>query len=208
VAAVPGGYVIVWHADGLDGSLLGVFGQRLDASGKLIGTMFRANSTTAHDQRDPAIAADSAGNTVVVWSSYGQDGDLGGIYGQLFDVNGRLAGNEFQVNSVTAGHQAKPQVAYLPGGGFVVGWTTEAIGDNPGALSLRVFARNGSPLIPEIRIPGSPSLHPELVDLQSGKAGGFSLRWLLRADTRATAASYLQQFTAEGTAIAAPVTLP
>jgi hypothetical protein len=208
VAAMPGGYVIVWHADGLDGSLLGVFGQRLDAGGKLVGTMFRVNSTTEYDQRDPAIAADTVGNTVVAWSSYGQDGDLGGIFGQLFDAKGIRVGSEFQINGVIAGHQARPQIVYLPGGVFVVGWTTEAIGDNPGALSLRAFARNGSPMIPEVRIPGSSSLHPQLVDLQSGPSGGFTLRWLLRDDTRATAVSLLQQFTAQGAALATPVTLP
>jgi hypothetical protein len=209
VAAVPGGYVVVWHADALDGSLLGVFGQRLDAAGKLVGAMFRANSATAYDQRDPLIAADPAGNTVVVWSSYGQDGDLGGIFGQLFDAKGTVTGGEFQVNTVTAGHQARPQVVYLPSGGFVVGWTTEAVGGDPGALSLRVFTHNGIPLASEIRAPGSDLVHPELVDLQSGSGGlGFSLRWLLRANTRATVASYQQQFTAQGAAVANPVTLP
>ena len=86
--------------------------------------MIRVNSTTLYDQRDPALAADPAGNTIVVWSSYGQDGDLGGIFGQLFDAKGNATGEEFQINTVTAGHQARPQVVYLPGGGFVVGWTT------------------------------------------------------------------------------------
>jgi len=208
VAAVSSGYVVVWHADVLDGSLLGVFGQRLDATGKLVGPMFRANSTTAYDQRDPALAASLSGNMVVVWSSYGQDGDLGGIFGQLFDAKGNFVGGEFQINSVAAGHQARPQVAYLPSGGFVVGWTTEAIGDNPGALSFRVFAHNGSPITSEIRIPGSDLIHPELVDLQSGTGGGFSLRWLLRANTRATVASYLQQFTAQGGILSNPMALP
>jgi hypothetical protein len=170
--------------------------------------MFRVNSTTAYDQRDAAIAADPTGNTVVVWSSYGQDGDLGGIYGQLFDARGTPVGGEFQVNTVTAGHQARPQVVYLPGGTFVTGWTTEAMGDDPGALSLRVFARNGSPLMPEFRIAGTADHHPELVDLQSAVGGGFSLRWLLRANTRATLGSYLQQFTAQGAAQGTLVTLP
>jgi hypothetical protein len=208
VAAVPGGFVVVWHADGLDGSQLGVFGQRLDVNGRLVGPMFRVNSMTTNDQRDPAISADQAGNTIVVWSSYGQDGDLGGIYGQIFDPAGRAVGGEFQVNRVTQGHQARPQVLYLPSGSFIVGWTTEAIESDPGALSFLLFDRNGIPLTNEIRVPGSDTLHPELIDIQHDAGGGFSLRWLLRDNTRATVATYLQQFLAQGSALGSPMEQP
>jgi hypothetical protein len=208
VASVPNGYVVVWHADELDGSLFGVFGQRVDSRGRLLGPMFRVNSTTAYDQRDPAIAADPAGNTIVVWSSFGQDGDLGGIYGQLYDPNGRPMGGEFQVNSVTAGHQVRPQVTYLVGGGFAVGWTTEALGSELGALSVRVFDRNDLPLTAEIRSPGNTSLHPELVDLEPDPSGGFGLQWQLRDNTRKTIMSYLQHLTAQGAAAGAPGVLP
>jgi len=208
VASVLGGYFVVWHADGLDGSLLGVFGQRLDAGTHPTGSMFRINSTWLFDQRDPAIAADSAGNVVVVWSSYGQDGDLGGIYGQLFDSSGKVVGEEFPINSVTTGHQARPQVAYFSTGGFVVAWTTDAMDSDNGALGLRLFKSNGSPLTGEIRIPGSFSLHPELVALEPDAGGGFSLRWLLRDSAHKTAASYFQRLTSQGLALGAPVILP
>jgi hypothetical protein len=207
VAYLPYGWVVVWHAQDLDGSLLGVYGQRLDVKGNLVGGMFRINSTTALDQRDPSIASDLAGNTVVVWSSYNQDGDLGGIYGQIFDSTGRMVGGEFQVHAVTAGNQARPQVVYLPNGGFVVGWTTDAIGDNQGALSLRLFDPNGLPATNEIRFSGSELLHPELVDLEP-TVNGFSLRWLLRDHSRSTVASYLQQLTTQGFALSLPVKLP
>lgn len=208
VASVPGGYVVVWHADELDGSLFGVFGQRVDSTGRLLGPMFRINSTTAYDQRDPAIAADPAGNTIVVWSSYGQDGDFGGIYGQLYDPKGKPMGGEFQINSVTAGHQELPQVTYLAGGFFAVGWTTEALGSELGALSVRVFDRNGLPVTAEIRSPGNASQHPELVDLEPDPSGGFSLQWQLRDNTRKTINSYLQHLTAQGSAAGAPGMLP
>jgi hypothetical protein len=208
VASVPNGYVVVWHAEGLDGSLLGVFGQRVDTQGNLAGSMFRINSTTVSDQRDPVIAADPAGNTVVVWSSYGQDGDFGGIYGQIFDARGKPVGSEFQINSVTAGHQTWPQATYLPRGGFVVGWTTQPIGPDPGALSFRLFNSNGSPVTSETRISGNALFHPELVDLEPDTISGFSVRWLLRDNTRATIASYQQQFMAQGSASGALVVLP
>jgi len=35
---------------------------------------FQVNTHTTYDQKNAAIAMDAAGNFVVVWSSYGQDG--------------------------------------------------------------------------------------------------------------------------------------
>ena len=208
VVSIPSGYFVVWDADGLDGSLLGVLGQRLDGNAHPTGSMLRINSTWLYDQRDPAIAADTAGNVVIVWSSYGQDGDLGGIYGQIFDSSGKVVGGEFPINNVTPGHQVRPQVAYLPAGSFVVAWTTEAMDADDGALSLRLFKSNGAPLTGEIRTPGSPSLHPELVALEPDGGGGFSLRWLLRDSAHTAVASYFQHLTSQGGALSAPVPLP
>ena len=34
-------------------------------------------------QKDSAVASDSAANAVVVWSGYGEDGDLVGVFGQV-----------------------------------------------------------------------------------------------------------------------------
>jgi hypothetical protein len=208
VVNLSDGYVVVWHADRLDDSLLGVFGQKLDTNGNLAGPMFRINSTTLNDQRDPEIAADLAGNVVVVWSSYGQDGEFGGIYGQLFDAKGKTVGGEFQVNNVTSGHQTEPRVAYLPNGMFVVGWTTEAMYDDLGAISFRVFSGNGTPLLKEVRIAGNVAFHPMLVDLEPGSSAGFGLRWALRNNSRATIASYHQRFTTQGVADGAAEVLP
>jgi hypothetical protein len=39
---------------------------------------------TTGDQAYPSIAADSAGDFVVAWMSYGQDGSLFGIFAQRY----------------------------------------------------------------------------------------------------------------------------
>ena len=41
---------------------------------------FRVNTQTAYDQTDAAIAMDAHGDFLIVWSSYLQDGDSGGIF--------------------------------------------------------------------------------------------------------------------------------
>ncbi len=121
--------------------------------------------------------------------------------GKLFDANGTPVGGEFSVNAVAAGHQEQPQVAVLPNGTFVVAWTTRATPDNVGVLSFRVFNPDATPLTSEVQIPGNGTLHPKLVDLEPESGGGFNVRWLVKTDGPVAVTSYLQHFTAQGTAV-------
>ena len=99
------------------------------------GTEFQVNSYTTNFQRDAAIAMDKAGNFVVVWDSYGQDGDSGGIFGQRFGAGGDPIGSEFQINTSTTGNQKAPAVAMDEAGGFVVVW------HGPGISEEDIFAQ-------------------------------------------------------------------
>src|SRR5262249_18344584 len=56
-------------------------------------------------QSPHAVAMDAAGDYVVTWSSYGQDGSGWGVYAQRYDVNGKALGGEFRVNTTTLGDQ-------------------------------------------------------------------------------------------------------
>ena len=61
---------------------------------------------------------------MATWTSYGgQDGDLSGVYGQLYSSTGARVLGEFQVNTATTGYQQDPSVASLSNGSFVVTWT-------------------------------------------------------------------------------------
>jgi hypothetical protein len=108
-AAAAGEFVVVWNSYYQDGSSWGIFGQRFDGAGSPQGGEFQVNTYTTGGQSDYrpglAVAADSAGNFVVVWSSYGQDGDGQGVFGQRFDSAGSSQGGEFQVNTYTTGNQ-------------------------------------------------------------------------------------------------------
>ena len=86
------------------------------------GWDFPVNNTTAGHQAWPAVAADADGDFVIAWSSAGQDGDEGGIYARRFDHLGQPRGNEFPVNTTTAGNQDYPAVAMDAAGNFVVAW--------------------------------------------------------------------------------------
>lgn len=202
---LPKGFLTVWHAEDLDGSLLGVFGRVLSTSGALASEVMQINTTTSQDQRDPTIDSDPQGNAVVAWSSYDQDGDLGGIFARLFDAEGKAVADEFAVNSLVKGNQAKPQVAFLPGGNFVVAWQTDSQGDEAGALSFRIFSPEGKPITAEIRPPEDVGSAPILMDLSTSPTGLIQLRWSLVDSSGADLGARLQWFNAAGLALGAAV---
>ena len=86
------------------------------------GSEFQVNAYTTGAQRSEAVAVDGSGNFVVVWMSYGQDGDGYGIFGRRFNASGAPQGAEFQVNSYTTNFQYRPGVASDASGNFVVIW--------------------------------------------------------------------------------------
>ena len=79
-----GNFVVVWDSSSQDGSGLGVFGQRFDASGAPLGGEFRVNTSTVSDQLYPMIASKPDGDFVVVWESLGQDGSSYGVFAQRY----------------------------------------------------------------------------------------------------------------------------
>jgi hypothetical protein len=79
-----GNFVVAWASLAEDGSLYGIFGQRFASAGAPLGPEFRINTFTTNEQFRPSVAADAAGNFVVVWDSYAQDGSSYGIFGQRY----------------------------------------------------------------------------------------------------------------------------
>jgi hypothetical protein len=121
-ALAKGAFVVTWVSDGEDGSGLGIYGQRYDATGAAAGSAFRVNSTAVDDQYQPSVTMLVSGGFVVTWQSYLQDGSGWGIYGQRYDAAGAKSGGEFKVNTEVMGDQFHPSVTALADGGFAVTW--------------------------------------------------------------------------------------
>ena len=147
VAMAPGGnFVVVWgtyydQADGQDGDLGAVFGQRYDASGVRVGGEFRVNTYTTGYQAAPSIAMRDDSSFIVTWQTY--DGDGFGIVGQRYDPAGARIGGEFAVPSSTTGSQESSVVRMAASGDFTVVWSDNALG---GELVARRFNAAGAPL--------------------------------------------------------------
>ena len=83
------------------GATTGVYAQRLNAA-QLQGSEFQVNTYTSNGQRFAAVAMDSAGDFVITWSSFTQDGSSYGIYAQRTERDRHGPGGRFRVNSYTS----------------------------------------------------------------------------------------------------------
>ncbi len=146
VAALQSGdFVVAWKSFGQDGSGYGLFGRIFDAAGTPQTGEFQVNTYTANSQYPCAAAGLAGGGFVIVWRSYGQDGDDGGIYGQMFDGNGNKLGGEFRANTYTRDEQTYPTVSALPGGGFVLIWQSYGQDGNLDGIYARNYDSGGNP---------------------------------------------------------------
>lgn len=137
-------YVVVWESEVGDGNSSGIRGQRYN-SNISSGAEFLANSYYPDAQKAPDVAMYDNGGYIVVWQSFGQDGDQNGIFGRRFNYNGIPLGAEFQVNTTTAGDQIKPAITIDSNNGFIITWENIGpVGYNPDIYARRYHA-DGSP---------------------------------------------------------------
>jgi hypothetical protein len=80
-----GDFVVTWGSYGQDGSSGGVFAQRYSSAGARVGAEFQVNSYTTGGQGQPAIASDADGDFIVAWLDSSRDGEVSGVFAQLFD---------------------------------------------------------------------------------------------------------------------------
>jgi hypothetical protein len=167
--AASGAFVVVWESNEQDGSGYGVFGQRYDSSSAPVGPEFRVNTATAANQYRPSVAADGAGNFVVVWQQAG-----GGVFGQRFAGTGAPLGSEFRVNTNTFTVHWRPSVASDASGNFIVVWERVLA-----SIMGQRYSSSGAPLGSEFVV--FDQLHLEWVNMApsvaSDSSGGFAVVW-------------------------------
>jgi hypothetical protein len=153
VAALPGGaFVVVWTTSYQDGDLTGTYARRYAASGAPVDEGFRVNTYTTGGQSQPRVAADAAGDFVVVWGGASGDDDAG-IHGQRFAASGAPLGGEFRVNTYTTGNQQVPGVAMNPtDGSFVVVWNDQGHQYGVSSVKGQRYAPSGEPVGGEFRV--------------------------------------------------------
>jgi hypothetical protein len=119
-----GTFVVVWHSDQPPSAdRTDILGQRFSRLGGKVGPVFRVNSTTTRDQRNPAISHDAKGGFVVAWQA--DVGTKRGIFGRQFAAGGSPIGTDFEVyqENDDSTPPTNPDLAHTgKKGDFVVVW--------------------------------------------------------------------------------------
>ena len=168
----------------------------------LLTDEFTVNGTTANTQETAsenrsAVAMDANGNSVVVWSSSGQDGSGFGVYARRYNSVGAPIGPEFQVNTTTSGDQRYAVVDMNDSGAFVVAWV------GPDGNGTGVFARRfdsaGNAVGDEFRVntyTTNTQSHP-VVGIN--QAGCFVVGWNSYGQDGSGFGVYAQRYWSDGT---------
>lgn len=124
-------YLVVWR-DGRNEGISGadIYGQRLAADGRRIGSNFRISGPGATaDERHPAVAWNRTSNRyLVVWSDGRNDGTSGtDIYGQILGPAGGTVGSNFRISGPGAeADEGSPAVAWnAKANRYLVVWVDE-----------------------------------------------------------------------------------
>lgn len=119
ITALDGGrFIAVWTSNE-GGNLNEVRARIYDADG-IGGTDFLVNTTAAGNQSQGSVTKLDDGRLVFVFTS--EEGASTEIRARLMTDTGAVLGNDFLVNTVTAGVQDAPHVVSLTDGRFMVAW--------------------------------------------------------------------------------------
>ena len=199
-ALADGGFVIAWtdvSGTGEDASGSAVRAQVFDADGTPAGSEFLVNTTTNNDQYDCRITALFDGRFVVTWTNYNETGEFGenefgefvsldssDLHAQIFNSDGTKAGDEFQLNTTSAGsqYQYSSTITSLADGGFVVAWTMidEQQQNYSSVVRAQVFNANGGKVGSELLVNIPPinqliyQTGPKITALADGR---FLIAW-------------------------------
>jgi Ca2+-binding RTX toxin-like protein len=139
------------------------------------------------------VAADAAGNFVVVW----RRAYIDEIRGRRFAADGTPRGGEFVVAPATAGLRGEPAVAMAGDGRFVVTWLVRAGGE--GTVYARRYAADGTAAPGVLTVSSSDRL-PWLPDVAMDDSGEFVVVFADSNVSGAASEVYARMYDAEGTA--------
>jgi hypothetical protein len=147
------------------------------------GAEFQVNSfTTVNvDQISAAVAADAAGNFVVVWKSEYPYGLSHRIRARRFDAGGTPQGPDFQVDNVTSGRPQDPAVAMDAAGIFVVVWPSTfdygEFSEEGSGIQARRYDASGNPQGGQFQVNTYTTGVQDRPQVAASAAGDFIVVW-------------------------------
>ena len=195
-------FIVTWTSYLQDGSYFGVYGQIFNSSGTKISSEFLVNTTTINSQSQSSITALGSNTFIVTWISYYQDGDAYGVYGQIFNSDGKV-GNEFLVNTTTTNTQSQPTITTLGSDKFIITWRSygQDNADESSGVYGQIFYNNGIKIGSEFLVnttTANDQYKPTITSLGSDK---FIVTWTSDGQDNADGSLgvYGQIFNSDGT---------
>jgi len=161
------------------------------------------NTNTEYSQDEPATAALAGGGFVAVWDDGNQDEEFDGftgVYGRVFDAQGRALTPEFHVPIDDYDQQLHAKVVGLSDGGFVVAWESDGV-DRTGADSndfnifMQRFSATGQRIGDQVQVTPDRELDQRLDELEALPDGGFRIVYAA-SNLRTDWDVYTQRFSA------------
>lgn len=134
-----------------------IFGRFFDALGNPSGNEFQINTTNPGTQENARTAADGLGRFLVVWEDQQNDANSRDIHARRYSKAGFALSPEWEVNTVKAGDQVNPAVAFDWVGNSIVVWEDNSLGDGLGEIKAQRYNPLGVPLGGEFTVNSIPA---------------------------------------------------
>jgi hypothetical protein len=194
-----GDFLIAWNGgyyNSEDNYYYGIFAQRYNSQGGLIGTEFQVNTYISGNKMYPAAAIDSDGDFVITWMNYGyQDEDLSGIFARRYNSDGTPLGTEFQVNTYTTESQYNPDIAMNSAGDFVITWMSNNQDGDGYGIYAQVYDPEGGRQGTEFRVNTFTTGQQGYPTAAMDRAGNFVISWY---SDDSTTGIYAQKYYSDG----------
>lgn len=122
-----GNFIVIWESWKQDIATpdgYGIFGKIFDSDGNVIIDEFQINSYTNDYQWFGDVETFDDNTFAVVWCSWEQDGNDGGIYAKLFDQNAQVFVDETLINKTTVNYQWLPKINKMSNGDIAIVWSS------------------------------------------------------------------------------------
>jgi len=171
-----GNFVIAWQSLVQDISGYGVYAQRFDNNGNMMGSEFEVDGNTVNNQDSPAVAIDSVGNFVITWS--GEDFSTYDIFYKRYAADGSTIGAESLVNGSTFNAQMNPSIAMNYMGDFVITWqSNNQDGDGYGIYAKR-YNKSGNMMGSEFQVNSFTTNSQTNPSISMSYEGRFVISWV------------------------------
>jgi hypothetical protein len=180
-----GGFIVVWSSENQDTSKKGIFAQKYSVDGTQNGEEFQVNTYILNNQYNPDVKLLTNGDFVISWSSENQetDGTGYGIFAQLYNADGSVKGDEFQVNTFVDGYQSTPVIEAIANGGFIIAWGSENQDASDFGVFAKVFSNDGVADGDDIQINTTTYSEQSTPDISVLSDGNLIVTWQSNSHT-------------------------